>query len=172
MTAEAEANFSTLEREMAPYNFRKDQFRNPRVSPDYFYAFSRENIATANIAQSVLVYNVSLPTNIRQIQLGNLADKLASIALEKEFHSLVKQWQEETSFHSSLGEIFTNEAYQRIMAMGRDALPLIFSDLKQKPRFWFYALEKIVGSDVAAEAKNYGEARAIWLKWGYKHNYI
>ncbi|HEY1662974.1 MAG TPA: hypothetical protein VGI03_11195 [Verrucomicrobiae bacterium] len=94
------------------------------------------------------------------------------VKLEAEFHSLVEQWEDETSFHSSLGEIFTNDAYQRIMAMGRDALPFIFQDLRYNPRHWFYALEKIVGCDVAIGAKNYREARAAWLKWGFNNEYF
>jgi hypothetical protein len=79
--------------------------------------------------------------------------------MEAEFHVLAKQWEDETSFHSSL-------------AMGRDALPWIFSELQRKPRHWFYALEKIVGYDVAADAKNFAEARAAWLEWGNNNDYI
>jgi hypothetical protein len=92
--------------------------------------------------------------------------------LAEEFHKLVKQWNAATSFHSSLGEIFTDESYQRIMAMGRDALPMILSELQKKPGHWFYALEKIVGKDVAEGAKSFAEARAAWLNWGYSNNYI
>lgn len=92
--------------------------------------------------------------------------------LESEFHSLVTQWESETSFHSSLSEKFTHEAYQRIMAMGRDALPFIFADLQHNPRHWFYALEKILGRDVAKGTHSFASARAAWLEWGYKNNCI
>ena len=92
--------------------------------------------------------------------------------LEREFHALVQQWKTETSFHSSLGEVFMNDSYQRIMAMGPDALPLILSDLKKSPSHWFYALEKIVGKDIPEGAKTFAEARAAWLAWGHKHNYL
>ena len=71
----------------------------------------------------------------------------------EEFPKLVKQWEAETSFHSSLGEIFTNEAYQRIMARGDEALPLILSDLQRKPRNWFYALEKLLEKTSRMEQK-------------------
>jgi predicted HTH domain antitoxin len=92
--------------------------------------------------------------------------------LGKEFERLAKQWKEETSLHSSLGEIFTNDAYQRIMAMGHEALPLILSDLQKTPAHWFYALEKIVGRDMAGGADTFDDARAAWLEWGHKSNYI
>jgi hypothetical protein len=101
-----------------------------------------------------------------------IAESSENAQLGSKFHMLAQQWVNETSFHSSLGEIFTNDAYQRIMAMGRDALPFIFSDLQKKPRHWFYALEKIIGFDVAQGAKSFAEARAAWLEWGYKNNYI
>ncbi len=96
----------------------------------------------------------------------------ASRELQAEFHALVDQWQTETSFHSSLGEIFTNQAYQRIMAMGRDALPLILAELRRKPGHWFYALEKIAGRDMAEGAKTFAEARTAWLRWGRDNNYM
>lgn len=98
--------------------------------------------------------------------------KMHTAELEEEFNTLVDQWRRETSFHSSLGEIFTNDAYQRIMAMGKEALPLILSELSRKSGHWYYALEKIVGRDVAVGAKSFADARSAWLKWGQKNNYL
>lgn len=98
--------------------------------------------------------------------------KSRSEGLKQEFQRLVKEWEAETSFHSSLGEIFTNEAYQRIMAMGREALPWIFGELQRRPGHWFYALAKIVGRDVAKDATSFAEARSVWLEWGRKNHYI
>jgi len=98
--------------------------------------------------------------------------KTPSPKLVEEFYRLAQQWENETSFHSSLGEIFTHEAYQRIMAMGRDALPLILSELRRRPGHWFYALEKIVGQDMAVGSRTFAAARGAWLEWGYKNNYI
>ena len=91
-----------------------------------------------------------------------------------EFRSLVEQWEQETLFHSSLSLIFTHPAYQRIMAMGKPALPLILSELQKKSGQWFYALRYITGSDIAAEAeaKTFSEAREAWLEWGRNNNYI
>ena len=103
---------------------------------------------------------------------GKVIRTTVNTDLRAEFDLLVNQWTEETAFHSSLGEIFTNEAYQSIMAMGQAALPLILSELRKKPGHWFYALEKIARSDVAEGAKNFAEARALWLEWGYTNNYI
>jgi hypothetical protein len=111
------------------------------------------------------------PSESKQVLAVN-ADTVDSIA--EEFPKLVKQWKDETAFHSSLSKKFTNPAYVRIMAMGKPALPLILSELQKNSGHWFYALKYIAGKDVAAEsnAQSFEEARAAWLEWGYKNNHI
>jgi hypothetical protein len=89
-----------------------------------------------------------------------------------EFESLANKWRSETAFHSSLGEIFTNDSYQKIIEKGYAVLPLILSELQKKPGHWFYALKEIVGYDVAEGAENFVEARKAWLTWGYKNGHI
>jgi hypothetical protein len=105
-------------------------------------------------------------------RLTQAQTKVRYSQLEKDFNKLLKQWRKETSFHSSLGEIFTNEAYQKIIDMRYEVLPLILRELQKKPGHWFYALEQIVGHDVADGAKNFADARSAWLEWGYKNNYL
>lgn len=95
------------------------------------------------------------------------ADELAH-----EFAVLVKQWKRETGFRSSLSERFTHPAYQRVMAMGKAALPFILQDLRDTSDHWFYALRFIVGKDIGEGAASVGEARAKWLEWGYKNDYL
>jgi hypothetical protein len=89
-----------------------------------------------------------------------------------EFAELAGKWKEETGFHSSLSEKFMHPAYQRIMAMGEHALPLILRDLQQNSAHWFYALRFIVDDDIAVGTKTVSEARAAWVQWGYEHGYI
>ena len=90
---------------------------------------------------------------------------------EAEFDALVRIWMRDTRLHSSLSKKFMHPAYQSIMAMGRDALPLIFKQLKNAPGHWFYALRFIAQKDVAESAKGFEEARTMWLVWGAKHHY-
>ncbi|SRR6266478_2587938 len=97
---------------------------------------------------------------------------LRSAKLDEEFNKLVKQWKEETFFLSSLSKMFAHPAYQRIMAMGTDGLSLVLGELQNGQGNWFYALKFMAGKDVAAGIKNYEAARAAWLEWGYKNNYI
>ena len=93
-------------------------------------------------------------------------------SLKTRFSALKEKWKSETSFHSSLGEICTNDAYISIIGMGPSAIPFILKDLEESPRHWFYALEKIAGYDVAEGITKYSKAREAWLSWGREKNHI
>jgi len=147
------------------------------VNPPYaIYGNRPESLAINLRAGRTGVASISERDTLKANSPGRLSlansEAKRKAELKKEFDRLVKQWASETSFHSSLGEVFTNDAYQRIMAMGRDALPWILAELKRKPGHWFYALEKIVGTDIPEGATTFGEARAAWLDWGRNSNYI
>lgn len=105
-----------------------------------------------------------------------LTGKTATIdSVAEEFRSLVKQWKEETFFISSSTKLFHHPAYVRIMAMGTAGIPLVLGELQKNSGRWFYALKFMAGEkgkDVAAGINNYEDARAAWLEWGYKNNYI
>jgi len=92
--------------------------------------------------------------------------------LDREFQKRLKEWKKDTIFVSSLSEMFMHPAYQRIMAMGKPALPLILRDLQQNSGHWFHALRYIAGEDIAAGTHTVADARAAWLEWGYKNGHI
>ena len=93
-------------------------------------------------------------------------------ALESEFKSLVSQWRNETSHLSSATRMAMHPAYQRIIGLGPDALPLILSELKREPDHWFWALNAISGDDPASADDDFGAAVAAWLRWGIARGYI
>jgi hypothetical protein len=98
-----------------------------------------------------------------------------SSALKKEFHSLVMQWKKETFAMSSLNKIYTHPAYQRIIGMGTAGLPFVLKELQNNQGRWFYALRFMAGEkgkEIPAGIKDFEEAKAAWLEWGYKNNYI
>lgn len=105
-----------------------------------------------------------------------LSGKVAPVdLLAIEFPKLVKQWKEETFFISSSTKLFNHPAYVRIMAMGTAGIPLVLGELQKNSGRWFYALKFMAGEkgkDVAAGINNYEDAKAAWLEWGYKNNYI
>ena len=93
-------------------------------------------------------------------------DPLSGQALK--FAALVKQWQEETAPLSSMTEIVLNPAYQRIIGMGPDALPLILREFAARPAHWFWALSAISGENPVPpdDAGKLGKMTEAWLQWG------
>ena len=96
-----------------------------------------------------------------------VAPNQQSLAIAEEFARLADRWREETAHLSVMWQIAMHPAYQRIIGMGRDALPLIFARLRREPDPWFWALEFITGEDpVPRLEKGDSEAEARrWLDW-------
>jgi hypothetical protein len=113
----------------------------------------------------------SMPIS-RLVSKQVLPVKVAADPLEWEFKKLVKQWKEDTFFLSSLTKQFNHPAYLRIMAMGKEGLPFVLREIQNSQDNWFYALKFMAGEDAAAGIKNFEEAKAAWVGWGYKNNYI
>src|SRR5579871_6727660 len=92
----------------------------------------------------------------------------------EQFNDLAKQWKRETAITGHLSKIVMHPAYQRIMAMGPDVIPLILADLSKEPGHWFWALHNLVppGEDPAEGITTVGEARRAWLEWGKKKGII
>jgi hypothetical protein len=112
--------------------------------------------------------------NKRAVLIGAAPEAADSIDLAREFQSLTSEWRKDTGFHSSLAKKVMHPAYQRIMAIGKPALPFILRDLRETSDHWFYALRYIVGKDIGSEANasTTEEATRAWLEWGYRHNHI
>jgi hypothetical protein len=82
------------------------------------------------------------------------------------FDQLADEWQRATRMLSSTQDKVHHSAYQRIMAMGKPALPLILRALRDQGGYWFWALAAIADEDVARGMTSYREARDAWLEWG------
>ena len=90
------------------------------------------------------------------------------------FYLLKSKWEKDTAFLSSMANIAMHPAYQQIIGMGSIAIPLILSELKQKPGHWFWALNAITGEDpVPPEQRGkIKEMAKVWIEWGTKRGYI
>jgi hypothetical protein len=88
--------------------------------------------------------------------------------LESMFATLAEQWRQETAMFSSISKKVKHPAYQKIIAMGDDAVPLILREMRARPAHWFNALKSITGTSPAGEREgfNVDQATAAWLKWG------
>ncbi len=95
-------------------------------------------------------------------------------ALTQKFNQLAAAWRRETALKSSVTAIAMHPAYQQIIGMGEQALPLIFHQLQTEPDHWFWALQAITGENPVPD-ENAGDLEAMakdWLDWGKRHNYL
>jgi hypothetical protein len=94
--------------------------------------------------------------------------------MAERFHALAERWREETQYHSSITALFMHPAYQEIIGLGPDALPLILEDLAATRSDWFWALRAISGENPvpAAERGQIGNMTERWLEWGHAHGYL
>ena len=95
------------------------------------------------------------------------------LPVEFKFLVLSHQWKQDTLFESSPWRMAAHPAYQRIIGMGRRAVPLILQQLSREADFWFEALGAITeGQPVPPEhAGNLEAMRQDWLRWGRANGY-
>ena|SRR5579862_5310449 len=93
---------------------------------------------------------------------------------EHRFAALAARWFKETAALSSVSQIAMHPAYQEIIGMGPDAVPLILHELQQKPGHWFWALRAITGEDpvLPEQRGKIREMTAAWLQWGKERGYL
>lgn len=92
--------------------------------------------------------------------------------IELEFRELVAKWRKDTEHSSSVKKMIKHPAYQRIVEMGQDALPLLFRELNAHRDHWLVALNAITGEDPAKEGATFTEAVESWLAWGREKGYL
>lgn len=94
--------------------------------------------------------------------------------LEALFAKLSSEWRQGTRYLSSTTAIATHPAYQRIIGLGPQVIPLILSDLQREPGHWFWALSALTGEN-PVEPSDRGRIQAMtaaWLKWGTDNGWI
>jgi hypothetical protein len=84
----------------------------------------------------------------------------------REFSVCVQAWESETRFLSSTTALVTNPAYLRIVGMGERVLPYLLVELRERPNYWFWALEAITGTDPASSDDDFDTRVSKWLRWG------
>jgi hypothetical protein len=99
--------------------------------------------------------------------------RLEAIQLEKTFFELANQWRRETNHMSLMSDIILHPAYQRIIGMGLNVVPLILRELSKEPDHWFWALRSITGAN-PIKPEDRGRLKKMaeaWLDWGRQHGY-
>jgi hypothetical protein len=141
-------------------------------SPNYAeYAPDNQKIAEAvcNVAASVVSID-------QLIFVGRLLkyEQPTQESEKEQFRKLVQEWKSERRATSSSIEIVMHPAYQKIIAMGRVAIPWILEELQRETDHWFWALRLFAEEDpVPPHSRGrIAEMRDAWLKWGHEHRYV
>lgn len=94
--------------------------------------------------------------------------------VQGQFRHFTAWWKRDTEFQSSSTRIAMHPGYQRIIGMGKDALPLILRDLEATQAQWFWALKAITGDDpVPMEDRGYVDRMTrAWVRWGIQRNLV
>lgn len=121
-----------------------------------------------------------LPSNLKEMieqlslsQESAIARSRQKTELETTFYSLVEQWKSETRGISSTEQMSVHPAYQQIIGMGRDVIPLLLRELENNSGRWFWALKSISREEpVTPEQRGKTkEMIAAWLNWGREKGY-
>jgi hypothetical protein len=144
------------------------------ISSNDLHSQSKEKLA-AHLADSV--YTLSFLEEVQEFAFDAFKDYTSAVTTEtliQKFERLADTWQKETALASSIGLIQANPSYLRMIAMGKDALPLIFQRMRHNPDHWFIALNAITGENPVQEADR-GDVEAMtesWLRWAKKNAYV
>ena len=93
--------------------------------------------------------------------------------LVNKFSTLAEQWEREVEGMSSTARMSQHPAYQEIIQMGTQIVPLLLQQLTQNPLYWLLALEEITGEnpikpEQRGRVKQMAEA---WFEWGKEQGY-
>lgn len=89
-------------------------------------------------------------------------------SLKAKFDRLASRWRTDTLVVSTVQAMTLHPAYQEIVGMGPEAVPLLLSELRRHPDHWFPALRAITGVDPVptADRGNIKRMTEAWLTWG------
>jgi hypothetical protein len=102
------------------------------------------------------------------------AQSRGSSSVAEKFHRLAAQWRAERGPTSSISQMAMHPAYQQIIGMGLDVVPIVLGELSRELDHWFWALKAITGVDPVPPARQ-GRMRDMaeaWLHWGRQQGYL
>jgi hypothetical protein len=98
----------------------------------------------------------------------------ATPSLAEEFAHLARRWREDTRFVSASHGLVEHWAYQRIIGLGPDVVPLVLEELRGSGGQWFWALRALTGVDPVRDEQrgDVSAMREAWLDWGRRAGLI
>ena len=109
-----------------------------------------------NTAQNILNKNAKIPPDI--------VDK---------FYALASDWEKDVAGLSSTAQMSQHPAYQEIISMGTQIVPLLLSELTKNPVYWLSALSAITGEN-PIQPEQRGRVKQMasaWIDWGRNQGY-
>lgn len=81
------------------------------------------------------------------------------------FQDLLKKWELDTRFSSSAREIIENQNFQHIVSLGKPIVPLIISEIEEKPSTLVWALNMIFETKISDKPNTtIKDACKLWVK--------
>jgi hypothetical protein len=93
---------------------------------------------------------------------------VAANSVDEQFRALDRQWREETQFFSDPARITRHPAFQAVIALGEEVVPILLRELDRAPTLWVWALPVITGENPVpnADRGQIPKMGEIWVKWG------
>jgi hypothetical protein len=87
--------------------------------------------------------------------------------VRERFEMLARQWHDETALLSSTTKRIMHPAYQAIIGLGPEVVPILIEELKERPNYWFWALKAITGEDPVnpRDRGNLDKMSRAWIDW-------
>ena len=93
--------------------------------------------------------------------------------MAERFRRLSTVWHRDTDYLSSMEDAENHPAWQEIVRLGPEVVPLLLRDLEDNHTHWFAALEAITGARPVpvAVAGNIPRMAETWLRWATDKGY-
>lgn len=93
--------------------------------------------------------------------------------VEERFRRLAAVWHRETDYLSSMSEASSHPAYQEIIRLGPEVIPLLLRDLEENHTHWFSALRALTGANPVpvSVGGNIPKMMEAWLRWAKDQGY-
>lgn len=122
-------------------------------------------VSTKSLAWRELQYEDVGWATIRSVPPKSII-RVEEPGIVQEFEKLVDRWERETATCSSLHEMILHDAYQQIIGLGPNVVPLILERMRAEPNHWFWALQALTRASPADGSETVSEATDAWLTWG------
>jgi hypothetical protein len=147
----------------------------PATTPKTGFTAGETEVAqTTEAASPSVQFSGQLLSFDIQTNEGVVYVRTAPSLAEHRFRELAEQWYLDTLLTSSYFEKILHPAYQKILTLNQDAIPLILHELETMPNDWFWALRVLTDADpVTPEMAGDMQAMAdAWIARGRDKRYI